>query len=63
MTPGNLSCIGDERSTDKQVAIYGQVSCQITRWVSVTAGARIARDSDDYGIYQTGPSGGLALEL
>ena len=54
LLPGNLSYIGDERSTDKQLALYGQVTYQIVRWLSVTAGARVARDSDDYSIYQTG---------
>ncbi|HSY96955.1 MAG TPA: TonB-dependent receptor, partial [Steroidobacteraceae bacterium] len=54
LLPGNLSYIGDERSTDKQLALYGQVTYQIVKWLSVTGGARVARDSDDYSIYQTG---------
>src|SRR6202035_443287 len=54
LLPGNLSYIGDERSTDKQLALYGQVTYRIVNWRSVTAGARVARDSDDYSIYQTG---------
>jgi iron complex outermembrane recepter protein len=54
LLPGNLSYIGDERSTDKQLALYGQVTYRIVKWLSVTAGARVARDSDDYSIYQTG---------
>ncbi|MGC2032992.1 MAG: TonB-dependent receptor [Steroidobacteraceae bacterium] len=54
LLPGNLSYIGDERSTDKQLALYGQATYQIVKWLSVTAGARVARDSDDYSIYQTG---------
>ena len=58
LLPGNLSYIGDERSTDKQYAIYGQATYQVTQQWSVTAGARVARDSDDYSIYQTGPFAG-----
>jgi outer membrane receptor protein involved in Fe transport len=54
LLPGNLSYIGDERSTDKQLAIYGQATYQVTRQWSVTAGARIAHESVEYGIYQTG---------
>src|SRR5450631_49735 len=55
LLPGNLSYIGDERSTDKQYAVYGQATYRITTQWSVTAGARIARTSIDYSIYQTGP--------
>ena len=55
---GNLSYIGDERSTDKQLALYGQVTYRVTKQWSVTAGARIARDSVDYSIFQTGPFAG-----
>lgn len=58
LLPGNLSYIGDERSTDKQFALYGQATYQITKQWSVIAGARVARDSDDYSIYQTGPFAG-----
>jgi outer membrane receptor protein involved in Fe transport len=58
LLPGDLSYIGDERSTDKQYALYGQATYQITKQWSVTAGARIARDSINYSIYQTGPFAG-----
>lgn len=58
LLPGDLSYIGDERSTDKQLALYGQVTYRVTKQWSVTAGARIARDSVDYSIYQTGPFAG-----
>jgi iron complex outermembrane recepter protein len=58
LLPGNLSYIGDERSTDKQLALYGQATYKVTTQLSVTAGARIARDSIDYSIYQTGPFAG-----
>jgi iron complex outermembrane recepter protein len=55
LLPGNLSYIGDERSTDKQFALYGQATYQVMNWLSVTAGARVARNSDDYSVFQTGP--------
>ena len=58
LLPGDLSYIGDERSTDKQYALYGQATYQVTKQWSVTAGARIARTSIDYSIYQTGPFAG-----
>jgi iron complex outermembrane receptor protein len=58
LLPGNLSYIGDERSTDKQYAVYGQATYRITTQWSVTAGARVARDSDEYTIFQTGPFAG-----
>jgi outer membrane receptor protein involved in Fe transport len=58
LLPGNESYIGDERSTDKQVALYGQATYQLTRQWSITAGARVARDSDDYSIFQNGPFAG-----
>jgi len=58
LLPGNLSYIGDERSADKQLAIYGQATYKIATWVSVTAGARVAHDSNEYSIYQTGPFAG-----
>jgi iron complex outermembrane receptor protein len=58
LLPGNLSYIGDERSADKQLALYGQLTYRVTKQWSVTAGARIARDSVDYTIYQTGPFAG-----
>jgi outer membrane receptor protein involved in Fe transport len=55
LQPGNLSYIGDERSTDKQYALYGQATYRFTRHWSVTAGARVAHNSVDYSIYQAGP--------
>ena len=58
LLPGNLSYIGDERSIDRQIALYGQASYHITPQWSATLGARVARDSDDYSIYQTGPFAG-----
>ena len=58
LLPGNLSYIGDERSTDKQVGVYGQTTYQLTKQWSITAGARIARDSNDYSVFQTGPFAG-----
>lgn len=58
LLPGNLSYIGDERAYDKQFALYGQATWHISRQWSVTAGARVARDSDEYSIYQTGPFAG-----
>jgi iron complex outermembrane recepter protein len=60
LLPGNLSYIGDERATDEQIALYGQATYHWTRHWSITAGARIARDSDDYSIFQTGPFNGGA---
>ena len=58
LLPGNLSYIGDERSTDKQYAIYGQLTYHLTQRWSVTGGARVARTSTDYSIFQTGPFAG-----
>ena len=58
LLPGNLSYIGDERSSDKQLAAYGQLTYKVTSQWSVTAGARVARDTVDYSIYQTGPFAG-----
>ncbi len=58
LLPGNLSYIGDERATDKQVALYGQLNYHLTARWSIIAGARIAHDSDDYSIFQTGPFAG-----
>ena len=58
LLPGNLSYIGDERATDKQVALYGQLNYHLTQRWSIIAGARIAHDSDDYSIFQTGPFAG-----
>jgi iron complex outermembrane receptor protein len=58
LLPGNLSYIGDERSTDEQVGLYGQATYQVTKQWSITAGARVARDSNDYSVFQTGPFAG-----
>jgi outer membrane receptor protein involved in Fe transport len=58
LLPDDLSYIGVERSFDKQYAAYGQATYQVTKQWSVTAGARVARDSVDYSIYQTGPFAG-----
>ena len=58
LLPGNLSYIGDEHSTDEQVGFYGQATYQVTKQWSITAGARIARDSNDYSVFQTGPFAG-----
>lgn len=58
LLPGDLSYIGDERSTDKQVGFYGQVTYQLTKQWSFTAGARVARDSNVYSVFQTGPFAG-----
>ncbi len=58
LLPGDLSYIGDERSTDEQVGFYGQATYQLTKQWSITAGARIARDSNDYSVFQTGPFAG-----
>jgi len=58
LLPGELSYIGDERSTDKQVGFYGQATYQLTKQWSFTAGARVARDSNVYSVFQTGPFAG-----
>ncbi len=58
LLPGNLSYIGDERSTDKQYGVYGQLTYRITRQWSLTAGARVSHDSEDYSIFQNGPFAG-----
>jgi outer membrane receptor protein involved in Fe transport len=58
LLPGNLSYIGDERSTDKQYGVYGQLTYRISKQWSVTAGARISHDSDDYSVFQNGPFAG-----
>ena len=63
LQPGNLSYIGDERSTDKQYALYGQATYRFTRQWSVVAGARVAHDSVDYSIYQAGPFYGPAAYI
>jgi iron complex outermembrane receptor protein len=55
LLPGGLSYIGDERSTDTQAAIYGQATYRIFKPLSVTAGARVARDTNKYSVFQTGP--------
>lgn len=55
LLPGNLSYIGDERSTDKQYALYGQLTWHFSRQWSVVAGARASHDSDDYSVFQNGP--------
>ena len=58
LLPDNLSYIGLERATDKQVGIYGQATYQVTKQWSITAGVRIAHASDDYSVFQTGPYAG-----
>lgn len=55
LLPGGLSYIGDERSTDTQAALYGQATYRIVKELSVTGGARVARDTNKYSIFQTGP--------
>jgi len=58
LLPGDVSYIGDERANDKQIALYGQATYHFTAQWSLMAGARIARDTDDYSIFQNGPFAG-----
>jgi hypothetical protein len=58
LLPGDISYVGSERDTDTQTALYGQASYQITKTLSAVAGLRVAREVDNYSIYQEGPENG-----
>jgi iron complex outermembrane receptor protein len=60
LLPGNVSYIGDERDTDTQLAAFGQITYQVLEHLSLTAGARVAHETDKYSIFQTGPYNGGA---
>jgi hypothetical protein len=44
--------------TDTQLAAYGRLTYQIILHVSLLAGARVARETDKYSIYISGPLNG-----
>jgi outer membrane receptor protein involved in Fe transport len=50
--PGNLSYIGDEHDTDTQAAVFGQVTYHLINHLSLTAGARVARERTQYSVFQ-----------
>jgi iron complex outermembrane receptor protein len=58
LLPGDLSIYEKEPLSDKQVAAYGQITYQVINRVSLVAGARVARETDQYSIYVNGPLNG-----
>jgi iron complex outermembrane recepter protein len=58
LLPGGLSVYEKEPLSDKQLAAYGQATWQVIKHVSLVAGARVARETDDYSIYINGPLNG-----
>jgi outer membrane receptor protein involved in Fe transport len=58
LLPGGVSIYEKEPDTDTQLAAYGQLTYQIIQHVSLLAGARVARETDKYSIYISGPLNG-----
>jgi iron complex outermembrane recepter protein len=58
LLPGNLSLYENEPVSDTQLAAFGQVSYQVVSHVSLLVGARVARETDNYAIYENGPLNG-----
>ena len=56
--PGDQSIYEREPLSDQQLAAYGQITYQLLRHISLVAGARVARETDKYGIYINGPLNG-----
>jgi outer membrane receptor protein involved in Fe transport len=59
LLPGGLVFVGIEPATiDRQAALFGQASYQVTRHLSLVAGARVARTSNESSVYAAGPLAG-----
>ncbi len=58
LLPGNVSIYEGEPDTDTQIAAFGQVTYQLFQHVGLLAGARVARETDKYGIFIDGPLNG-----
>jgi iron complex outermembrane receptor protein len=55
---GDYSIYESEPISDTQLATFGQASYQLFNHVNLVAGARVARETDDYSIYINGPLNG-----
>jgi outer membrane receptor protein involved in Fe transport len=55
LLPGDVAGFVDERDADTQVAAFGQLTYQLFKHVSLTAGVRVARESDAYSLFRIGP--------
>ena len=60
LLPGGQSIYEKEPLSDQQLAAYGQITYEVVKHVSLVAGARVARETDDYSIYINGPLNGPA---
>lgn len=58
LLPGGLSIYEKEPLSDEQLAGYGQLTWQVVKHLALVAGARVAREKDDYAIYINGPLNG-----
>lgn len=58
LLPGDYSIYEREPISDTQLATFGQATYQIFKHVNLVAGARVARETDDYSIYISGPLNG-----
>src|SRR5439155_20969190 len=61
--PGDISWIAREHSTDEQLAAYGEASYKILNHVGFIAGLRVARQTDKYSSFVTGPYNGGATNV
>jgi iron complex outermembrane receptor protein len=60
LLPGGQSIYEKEPLSDQQLAAYGQITYELFNHVSLVAGARVAREKDEYSIYINGPLNGPA---
>jgi len=60
---GTYEYTGDERSTDTQLALFGNVDYRITDTLSLSAGLRVAKTKVSYVIGENGPEGPVANVL
>jgi iron complex outermembrane recepter protein len=58
LLPGDQALYEKEPLSDEQLAAYGQITWQFVKHVSLVAGARIARETNEYSIYVNGPLNG-----
>jgi iron complex outermembrane recepter protein len=58
LLPGNLALYEKEPLSDAQLAAYGQITWEFVKHVSLIAGVRVARETNEYSIYLNGPLNG-----
>jgi iron complex outermembrane receptor protein len=58
LLPGGQALYEKEPLSDQQLAAYGQITWELVKHVSLVAGTRMARETNQYALYLNGPLNG-----